>query len=173
MSRFNALASAFLLFAATGAMAATPGDYTHEITGGTSGRLSFGGGDTRIGLGLGYHYFLLPDMGIQVGYTTDLNYADVGGTKTTAWDNVFGGRYNLSMSAADVPNQAFIDAGLGFALRDSGADSATKFLADVGVGKRFALGSNVTYSPNVSLRKVEDENLQVNIVPLAFSIFLG
>ncbi len=166
----------FALTASTSAFAAPAGgaDFMHEFTGGTNSTISFFGGSTSFGIDVGYRYMLLPEHGIQVGYTTRLDYLSANDASTTNWTNFFAGRYNFQNDPS-ILNQYFLDAGLGFSLRKNSiasvSSSDTAFLFGAGLGKRFALSSNVAYSPQVSFEKVQDQDIRVNITLLAVSVF--
>lgn len=145
----------------------------HEFTGGTNSVFKFFGGNTNIGINLGYEYFILPEYSLQVGYNTDFSYEDNNGVSATNWTNIFNFRYNFQqLFDMGLMNAFFADAGIGFKLVNRpilGTD--TNFAYEFGVGKRFQIGSNISYIPRIFLQKISGSSVTLGIQPIAVSIF--
>jgi hypothetical protein len=144
---------------------------THEITGGTSSNLRFGGDRTNIDIGVGYRNLLLPESGIQVGGDFSFGLTDAGASTTTTWDLAPAIRYNLD-GADGLRRSFFVDLVFGLSIADTNfTEAATSFVFGGGVGRRFELATNLTWTPRVLVRKVEDSDVDVTITPIAFSLF--
>jgi hypothetical protein len=143
----------------------------HEITGGTSSSLRFGGDRTHIDLGVGYRNMLLPESGIQVGGDFSFSLTDAGASTTTTWDIVPAIRYNID-GVDGLRRSFFVDLVFGLSIADTNVtEAATSFVFGGGIGRRFELATNVTWTPRVLVRKVENSDVDFTITPLAFSLF--
>lgn len=155
----------------------TGNTFTHELTGGTDSVFTFAGGNTTIGVALGYRYYLLPDYGLQIGYDTSLSYETAGDNGFTAWTNFFGIRYNFTQFTQAMMNQFFVDLGIGFQLNHTSisdiTSSNTNFLFRVGVGKRFGIFGNVAWVPEVTETDIATQGWSLTIIPIAISILFG
>jgi hypothetical protein len=155
-----------------------PENPKHEFLGGTNSALRFFGGNTNIGINLGYEYFLFPDWSLQVGYNTNFTYTTNGTNSATDWLNIFNVRYNLQqIYDTSLLNAFYVDGGLGFDLVNpdpsTGSGTTAKFAYEFGAGKRFQIGQNISYTPRVSIQKVQDRTATLVITPIQVSVFFN
>jgi len=121
-----------------------------------------------------YNYYLR--QGFQVGGEGRLRLLSsehsATGNSATLVDLAAVGTFNLDR---DLKNSIFAKAGVGFfsVLDDSAPHTGydEKLGVFVGVGKRFQLWNNVSYSPELRLIKKGDLDLGIEIGLINFSIF--
>jgi len=105
------------------------------------------------------------DFALDALFTT----SDTTGVRISDFSLVPGIQYNLLDS--NPRNSFFLFIGAGFSLASAAYESDTHFTFRVRGGKRFALTSSVSYAPFVSYTKTSTLDGEVDLVPLAFSLF--
>ncbi|HEX7672727.1 MAG TPA: hypothetical protein VF412_01080 [Bdellovibrio sp.] len=126
---------------------------------------------TTLDIGASYLHYLRD--GFQVGGEGRLRLLskEVSGTggSETLLDLAAVGAYNFQ---SDLKNAIFVKAGVGLysVLKDSRDGYENKLGLFVGAGKRFALWSNVSYTPELRLVKKGDIDMGVEIALLNFSV---
>lgn len=145
----------------------------HELLVGSDSTFSFSDDNSSFGIDLGYYYLMWPELQIQVGITTELSYTSVSDMDTTVWTNILNARYNLDNEEnSNLNEHFFVELGIGLRYADApGMGSDSDFVYEGGFGQRIPLRDNLSMTPSLSIRKVEDDEAQFNLTLLAFSLF--
>jgi hypothetical protein len=179
--RLLPLASIALLFtcaplarAAEGAEshATVEAPYTLEISGATNAALVIGTGspattDFTIEAEVAYP---LRQPNLDVALDTAFETSDTSGVRFTNLTFVPG--LQLNFGDKNQRQSFFIFGGPGFALASAEFRSDTHFAYRFRGGKRFELTKAVSYTPFISYSKIQTENGEVRVIPVAFSFFL-
>ena len=117
----------------------------HEVGGGTSSGLGFDSNSFVLSADISYMKFITPEWELG-GSAAVYIYSGTGNDFHNESLSV-GARYNLLDAKQDVQNAPFVDAFLGTFFAD---DIGANFFAKISAGKRFALTSTISYSPNIN-----------------------
>lgn len=149
-------------------------EFQHEFTGGTNAVISFQDAMT-VALDGAYRYVLVPEIGMQIGYTMSFLFHTNDSLQRTDWLNLFAVRLNFP--AEEKLNEAyFAELGIGpnfmRVANNVAASNAVEFAYQLQGGKRFQLGKKLSWVPSASLTKASSAaDVRLALQPFAFSIF--
>jgi hypothetical protein len=178
MTKLTFAVLAILAFAGVARAADVP---TYEVTANanlTFNKTSFSGsyaGQTEYSVAGGVSYFWMPE--IELGVLTNSSYTAVSNSHVLSVELMVGPTYNFLGKPEDA---FFVDGKAGVLLAGNGnfGPNYTLFAYFIGAGKRFELGKQISWKPEVLLTGNSADGssgalaeTQFQVIPFQFSLF--